>query len=58
MKNIARYIGYVALGVVIVPPLAFMFQMMGNEALVKGLMLAGTITWFATAPIWMRSGDH
>ncbi|MGH8021118.1 MAG: hypothetical protein ACREIA_23130 [Opitutaceae bacterium] len=58
MKDIARYIGCVALGLVIVPPLAFMLQMMGDESLVKGLMLAGTIAWFVTAPIWMRPGGQ
>ncbi len=58
MKDIARYLGYLALGFVIVPPLAFMLQMMGNEALVKGLMLGGTIAWFVTAPVWMRPEDQ
>jgi hypothetical protein len=58
MKNIARYVGFVALALVILPPLAFMLQMMGNESLMKGLMLAGTIAWFVTAPLWLRAGDH
>jgi hypothetical protein len=58
MKTIARTIGFVALGLVILPPLAFMLQWLTNETLLKGLMLAGTVSWFVTAPMWLRSGDH
>lgn len=58
MKNILRIIGALALGLVILPPLAYMLQMMTDESLLKGLMLGGTLAWFVTAPMWMRSGDH
>lgn len=58
MRKIAQLVGLIALGLVIVPPLAFMLHVLTNETLLKVLMLIGTIMWFVTAPIWMRSAEH
>ena len=54
MKTIACSLGAVALALVILPPLLFMTHALTDEALMKGLMLAGTLLWFVTAPVWMR----
>jgi len=57
MKATARVLGLLALILTIAPAL---FNATGilSEAAMKALMLAGTILWFATAPFWLKAGDH
>lgn len=54
MKAIALPLGLLALVGSILPPILFMLGMMGHEPM-KHLMLASTLVWFVTAPMWMKS---
>lgn len=54
MKRVAALASYLALGLVVLPPLAFALHAYNDLPTVKGLMLAGTVVWFVAAPIWLR----
>jgi len=63
MKMAATSVGLLALAGTIVPPAVFMLQSLaaGQGAapalsldMVKWIMLASTIAWFAAAPFWMK----
>lgn len=54
MKTIAMPLGLLALAGSIVPPILFMLGLLGQEPM-KQLMLASTVVWFVTAPMWMKS---
>lgn len=60
MKTAAIILSLIALALTIVPPLLFLTGGLagdGAESLMKTLMMAGTVLWFATAPLWMRRED-
>lgn len=56
MQSLAKYLGWLALVGTIVPPALFMFKLMPLDT-VKWIMLAATIVWFATAPVWMKGSE-
>jgi hypothetical protein len=56
MKSLAKVLGLLALVATILPPALFMFKLMALET-VKWTMLAATVVWFVTAPVWMKAGD-
>ncbi len=53
-KPLFRLLGLLALALVIAPPAAFLAGALGDEGLMKTLMLIGTALWFIAAPIWFR----
>ena len=55
MKLAIKILGPLALALTVVPPLMFMFHGMAGP-LMKDLMLAGCILWFATARFFMPGG--
>jgi hypothetical protein len=57
MTQVAKVLGLLALAGTIVPPVLYLFRALG-EAPMKWLMLLSTLVWFATAPFWMKGGDH
>jgi hypothetical protein len=57
MKTAAMAAGLLALGLTIGPPLATALGALAPEA-VNPLMLAGTVLWFATAPLWLRGASE
>lgn len=56
MKTLAKILGLLALVATILPPALFMFKVMALET-VKWTMLAATIVWFVTAPVWMKTNE-
>ena len=52
MKLVLKVISYIALAVLIVPPVLVYLQKM-ELATCKHWMLVGTVGWFALAPFWM-----
>lgn len=54
MKNLALPVGALALLGTIVPPVLFMFHMIGQDPM-KNIMLVSCLVWFVTAPMWMKS---
>jgi predicted histidine transporter YuiF (NhaC family) len=52
MKLVLKIISYIALIVLIVPPVLVYLQKMELDTC-KHWMLVGTIGWFALAPFWM-----
>jgi len=57
MHRFAKTLGLLALAATIVPPALFMFKVLPLEPM-KWIMLAATVVWFATAPLWMKAGDQ
>jgi hypothetical protein len=57
MKKIAMFVGYASLALVIGPPILFMTKSIQDLNTVKNLMLAATLVWFVTAPIWMEKEE-
>jgi hypothetical protein len=62
MSKLAKPLAILALALTIAPPALFFLSRLGggsaiSEGLFKGLMLAGTLLWFATAPQWLREDD-
>ena len=53
MRSLARVVSLLALVATILPPTLFLLGRMELEA-VKVAMLAGTVLWFASAPVWMK----
>lgn len=58
MKNIPHRIvlvvSWIALAVLLAAPFLFAAGVVTLE-MQKGLLLAGTVAWFASAPFWMKS---
>jgi hypothetical protein len=52
VKTIAKVVSLLALGGTILPPTMFLLGRLDLEQ-VKVAMLAGTLLWFASAPLWM-----
>lgn len=57
MKKIAMFVGYASLALVIGPPVLFMAGSLKDLDTVKNLMLAATLVWFVTAPVWMKKEE-
>ncbi|MFY7817988.1 MAG: hypothetical protein ACOVRB_06440 [Akkermansiaceae bacterium] len=57
MKKIAMFVGYASLALVIGPPVLFMTGSLKDLDTVKNLMLAATLVWFVTAPVWMKKEE-
>ncbi|MFM2171578.1 MAG: hypothetical protein RI957_1807 [Verrucomicrobiota bacterium] len=57
MKKLAMYVGYASLALVIGPPVLFMTHSLTDLDTVKNLMLAATLVWFVTAPVWMKKEE-
>lgn len=55
--QIAKILGIVALGLTVIPPILNATASLG-ETTMKGLMLAGCILWFVTAPTFMKGGTE
>ena len=56
MQSFAKYLGLLALAGTIVPPALFMFKLMPLAAM-QWTMLAATLVWFVTAPVWMKGSE-
>ena len=52
MKNLMILIGFIGLGLVIVPAILYLAGTLDKPAM-KMLMLAGTVLWFVSVPFWM-----
>jgi len=52
MRSLSKTLGLLALAGTIVPAALFMFKLMPLE-MMKAVMLASTLVWFATAPLWI-----
>jgi hypothetical protein len=57
MKKLAMYVGYASLALVIGPPVLFMNDSLKDLNMVKNLMMAATLVWFVTAPVWMKKEE-
>lgn len=55
MKKYAMILGVLALGMTVIPPILYALRSLSEPAM-KILMLGGCITWFATAPVFMKGG--
>lgn len=55
-REIAKFISLASLLVLIVPSLCFLAGI-GNLSQIKTMMLASTIVWFITAPMYMWQND-
>ncbi len=56
MNVLATVIGLLSLGATIVPAVLFAFGGIA-EAPMKAIMLVGTVTWFLSAPFWLKESD-
>jgi hypothetical protein len=56
MKTALKLISFVALGLVIVPPLLYLAGSLAKAPMIS-LMLVGTLVWFASVPWWMGAGE-
>jgi hypothetical protein len=54
MKQLAMIVGLASLAGTIVPPALVMVKMM-PESTMRTMMLISAITWFVTAPVWMKA---
>jgi len=52
--SIAKPVSWLSLLLIAVPPILFFTEMM-TQAFMNQLMLAGTIIWFASASLWVKS---
>ena len=52
MRRIVQTMSWIALGATIVPALLYLFGGLGITQ-VKFWMLAATVVWFVTVPLWM-----
>lgn len=56
MKKLLPAISSIGLALVIVPACLYVAGTMGKPE-VKTLMLAGTLLWFLSAPLWMGKNE-
>lgn len=54
LKAIAKPISWGSLLLIVVPPILFFTGSLAQPVM-NHLMLAGTLIWFASASLWMRS---
>ncbi|MEQ9824390.1 MAG: hypothetical protein ABQ298_08400 [Puniceicoccaceae bacterium] len=52
MKTLLKLLSYLALLLVVVPPIFYLAGSIEKPTM-SNLMLAGTLVWFATVPFWM-----
>lgn len=52
MKKILPIVSFLALILIVLPPVLFLSGTMALEAM-KSLMLLATLIWFLTTPFWM-----
>ncbi|HLP01702.1 MAG TPA: hypothetical protein VK163_06735 [Opitutaceae bacterium] len=52
MRTLARIMSYLSLAGVVMPPTLYLGGVLSLPA-VKTWMLASTLVWFATVPVWM-----
>ena len=57
MNPLAKILAPLALVGTILPPVLFLFQVVG-EGTMKLTMLIAPVAWFATAPFWMKGGNE
>jgi hypothetical protein len=57
VNAIAKVLAPLALVATILPPVLFLFKVMG-EGTMKLTMLIAAVAWFATAPFWMKGGGE
>lgn len=57
MNSVAKILAPLALVGTILPPVLFLFSMVG-EGTMKLTMLIAAVAWFATAPFWMKGGSE
>jgi len=57
MKTLARLVSLMALLGTIAPSLLHLMGRLDLRA-VQGWMLAATVAWFASAPLWMGAGEN
>lgn len=57
MKLLATILSYVALFVMVICALLFLVKQVSLEQM-KAIMLAATIVWFVSTPIWMRKENN
>ena len=68
MSSLAKPLSLLALSLTIVPPLVSLLGGLSagadaaanpylSDGVMKGLMLAGALLWFAAAPKWLREED-
>lgn len=56
MNLIARLVGILALGLTLIPAIAFAAGGL-DAAPMKTMMLAGAVLWFIAAPFWLKGGE-
>ncbi len=58
MKLIAQVISWLALAVLLLPSLLFLFGALDNLDAVKTIMLIATVVWFVAAALWMGRSEE
>lgn len=56
MKPVARILAPLSLAATIVPPVLFLMKVMPIDTM-KLTMLIAAVTWFATAPFWLKGAE-
>lgn len=56
MRSLSKSLGLLSLAGTIVPSALFMFKLMPLE-MMKIVMLAATLVWFVTAPLWIGRNE-
>lgn len=54
LKSIAKPVSWLSLLLIVIPPFLLWNATLGAE-MMKHLMFAGTVIWFLTTPLWMKS---
>lgn len=57
MKKILPFVSSVGLALIIVPACLYLAQSV-DKSQMQGLMLVGTVLWFASAPFWMGKSEE
>ena len=57
MKALARVVAPLALVATLLPPVLYLFQLIGDRPM-KLTMLVAAVAWFASAPFWMKGGSE
>lgn len=52
--SIAKPVSWASLALIVIPPILF-FNGTISQAAMNQFLLAGTIIWFVTASLWMKS---
>ena len=57
MKTALQITSYLALALIIVPPVLYLAAAM-EKSTMSTVMIVGTVLWFATVPWWMGRGRY